>query len=95
MSQIVAERHLRLNDGKLLNAMILVNKAQRRLELWVGRHCQSPTVSSWAGMPMAPRWPWGTRRPPRKYFICGHRSSAYYLGLWKPRLSECRRQPAG
>src|SRR5512135_1955782 len=37
LARVIAERHLRLKDGRLQSARLLVNKGQRRLELWVGR----------------------------------------------------------
>ncbi|MGZ5453261.1 MAG: L,D-transpeptidase family protein [Candidatus Aminicenantales bacterium] len=94
LSQIVAERHLRLNDGKLRNAMILVNKAQRRLELWVGRHMVKAYRVQLGWRAHGPKMALGDQKTPEgKYFICGHRSSAYYLGLWLayPNAADARR----
>ncbi|MBP1767695.1 MAG: hypothetical protein H6P98_1810, partial [Candidatus Aminicenantes bacterium] len=37
LADLIPAYGLRLRDGKLRDARLLLNKAQRRLELWVGR----------------------------------------------------------
>ncbi len=94
LSQIVAERHLRLKDGKLRNAVILVNKAQRRLELWAGRHMVKAYRVQLGWRAHGPKMRVGDQKTPEgRYFVCGHRPSAFYLGLWLayPNAADARR----
>src|SRR5512137_406010 len=37
LGELIAQYHLKLKEGKLQNSRLLLNKAQRRLELWVKR----------------------------------------------------------
>jgi murein L,D-transpeptidase YafK len=94
LSQIVVERHLRLKDGKLRQARILVNKAQRRLELWVGRHMVKAYRVQLGWRAHGPKMRLGDQKTPEgRYFIYSHRPSAYYLGLWLayPNADDARR----
>jgi len=94
LSRIIAERKLRLRDGKLQNARILVNKAQRRLEFWVGRHMVKAYRIQLGWRAHGPKERLGDQKTPEgTYFICGHRPSAYYLGLWLayPNAADARR----
>lgn len=94
LARIVDERRLRLQDGKLRDARILVNKAQRRLELWVGRRMIKAYRIQLGWHPHGPKERLGDQRTPEgTYSICGHRPSAYYLGLWLayPNAADARR----
>jgi murein L,D-transpeptidase YafK len=94
LSQIVVERRLRLDGGKLRQARILVNKAQRRLELWVGRHMVKAYRVQLGWRAHGPKERLGDQKTPEgKYFIWTHQSSAYYLGLWLayPNAADARR----
>ena len=83
LSQIVAERRLRLQDGKIRKARILINKAQRRLELWAGRRMVKAYRVQLGWRAHGPKERLGDQRTPEgTYFICAHRPSSYYLGLW-------------
>jgi len=94
LAQIVVERHLRLEDGKLRRAWILVNKAQRRLELWVGRHMIKAYRIQLGWRAHGPKERLGDQKTPEgRYFVCAHRRSAYYLGLLLsyPNAADARR----
>lgn len=94
LSRIAEERHLRLKDGKLRNARILVNKAQRRLELWVGRRMVKAYRIQLGWRAHGAKERLGDQRTPEGvYFICAHRPSAYSLGLWLayPNAEDARR----
>ena len=94
LSQIVGERRLPLRDGKLRHARLLVNKAQRRLELWVGRHMVKAYRVQLGWRAHGPKERLGDQKTPEgRYFIYVHRPSAYYLGLWLayPNAVDARR----
>jgi murein L,D-transpeptidase YafK len=94
LARIVAERRLRLRDGKLRKARILVNKAQRRLELWAGRRMIKAYRIQLGWRAHGPKERLGDQRTPEgTYFICDHRPSAYHLGLWLayPNAADARR----
>lgn len=94
LARIVAERHLRLKDGKLRNARILVNKAQRRLELWIKRRMVKAYRIQLGWHAQGPKRRQGDQRTPEgSYFVCSHRPSSYYLGLWLsyPNAADARR----
>lgn len=81
--QIIGERRLLVDKGKLPHAVILVNKAQRRLELWVGRHMVKAYRIQLGWRAHGPKTRQGDLRVPEgRYYICAHRPSNYYLGLW-------------
>jgi hypothetical protein len=83
LSRIIAERRLPLRDGKLSRALLLVNKAQRRLELWVGRRMVKAYRIQLGWRAHGPKERQGDQRTPEgEYFVCAHRPSAYHLGLW-------------
>ena len=83
LAEIVASSKLRLRDGKLAKARLLLNKAQRRLELWAGRRMVKAYRIQLGQDPVGPKRRQGDSRTPEgEYFICAHRPSAYYLGLW-------------
>jgi hypothetical protein len=95
LADLIGEYRLRRENGKLKGARLLAIKAQRRLELWVGRRMvkayrvQLGIVSHGAKMRQGDR-----RTPEGDYFICAHRGrSTYYLALWisYPNLEDARR----
>jgi hypothetical protein len=93
LSELVSSYRLRLRDGKLRNARLLLNKAQRRLELWVGRAMVKAYRVQLGQNPTGHKVRQGDFRTPEgKYFICDHRTSTYYLGLWisYPNLDDAR-----
>ena len=94
LARIASERHLPLREGKLRKARILVNKAQRRLELWVGRRMVKAYRIQLGWRAHGPKERLGDQRTPEgRYVICGHRPSAYHLGLWLayPNADDARR----
>ncbi|HSA96733.1 MAG TPA: L,D-transpeptidase [Acidobacteriota bacterium] len=94
LSLIVNERHLRLDGGQLRKARLLVNKAQRRLELWVGRRMIKAYRVQLGWRAHGAKERLGDQRTPEgAYFICAHRPSAYSLGLWLayPNADDARR----
>jgi hypothetical protein len=94
LARIAAERHLRLDGGKLRQARLLVNKAQRRLELWVGRHMIKAYRIQLGWRAHGPKERQGDQRTPEgRYVICAHRASAYHRGLWLdyPNAEDARR----
>jgi murein L,D-transpeptidase YafK len=83
-----------LRDGKLDQALLLVNKAQRRLELWVGRRMVKTYRIQLGWRAHGPKELQGDQRTPEgDYFICAHRPSTYHLGLWLayPSADDARR----
>jgi hypothetical protein len=94
LSRIIAARHVRLENGKLLHALLLVNKGQRRLELWVKRRMIKAYRIQLGWHPLGPKVRQGDQRTPEgTYTVCAHRSSPYYLGLWLsyPNAADARR----
>jgi murein L,D-transpeptidase YafK len=94
LARIIADRRFRLQGGKLRKARILVNKAQRRLELWVGRRMAKAYRIQLGWRAHGPKERLGDQRTPEGfYFICEHRPSAYHLGLWLayPNTGDARR----
>jgi murein L,D-transpeptidase YafK len=94
LSEIVAQRRLPLDRGKLRNAKVLVNKAQRRLELWVGRNMIKAYRIQLGWRAHGPKERMGDRKTPEGvYFICDHLPSTYHLGLWLayPNPQDARR----
>jgi len=94
LSRLIAERRLPLERGKLRKARILVNKAQRRLELWVGRRMIKAYRIQLGWRAHGPKERLGDQRTPEgTYFVCAHRPSAYSFGLWLayPNAGDARR----
>ena len=92
--RIIDENRLPLVEGKLKNTRLLINKAQRRLELWVRRRMIKAYRIQLGLNASGPKVRQGDRRTPEgTYFICGHRPSTYYLGLWLayPNAADARR----
>jgi len=93
LAELIASYKLRLSDGKLRNARLVLNKAQRRLELWVGRGMVKAYRVQLGQNPNGPKVRQGDSRTPEgQYFICSHRSSTFYLALWisYPNLNDAR-----
>jgi hypothetical protein len=94
LARIVAERRLRLRNGKLRDARILVNKGQRRLELWVKRRMVKAYRIQLGWHAHGPKVRQGDLRTPEgTYLVCAHRPSTYYRGLWLsyPNAADARR----
>jgi hypothetical protein len=93
LSELIAAYGLRLRDGKLRDARLLLNKAQRRLELWVGRRMVKAYRIQLGQNPTGPKVRQGDSRTPEgEYFICAHRPGTFYLALWisYPNLDDAR-----
>lgn len=93
LAELVKEYRLTLEKGKLKNARLLVNKAQRRLELWVHRRMVKAYRVQLGLNPHGPKLRPGDRRAPEgEYFICAHSRSQFYLALWisYPNLEDTR-----
>ena len=94
LAQLVKEGRLPLDHGKLRNVRLLVNKAQRRLELWVRRRMVKAYRIQLGWNAHGPKVRQGDRRTPEgAYLVCAHRPSNYYLGLWLsyPGINDARR----
>jgi len=94
LAELVKEDRLTLEKGKLKNAKLLVNKAQRRLELWVHRRMVKAYRVQLGLNPHGPKMRQGDGRTPEgEYFICAHTPSQFYLALWisYPNLEDARR----
>jgi len=93
LADLIVAYGLRLRDGKLRDARLLLNKAQRRLELWVGRRMIKAYRIQLGQNPTGPKLRQGDSRTPEgEYFICAHRPSTFYLALWisYPNLDDAR-----
>lgn len=93
LADLIAAYGLRLRDGKLRDARLLLNKAQRRLELWVGRRMIKAYRIQLGQNPTGPKVRQGDSRTPEgEYFICTHCRSTFYLALWisYPNLDDAR-----
>ncbi|MGB7295405.1 MAG: hypothetical protein WBC70_07430, partial [Candidatus Aminicenantales bacterium] len=93
LGDLIAAYRLRLRDGKLRDARLLLNKAQRQLELWVGRRRIKAYRIQLGQNPTGPKLRQGDSRTPEgEYFICAHRPSTFYLALWisYPNLDDAR-----
>jgi murein L,D-transpeptidase YafK len=94
LARIVRERRLHLFDGKLKNAVIIVNKAQRRLELWVGRRMVKAYRIQLGWRAHGPKTRLGDLRTPEgTYVVCAHAPSTYHMALWiaYPNSDDARR----
>jgi len=94
LAQLIEDHRLPLSKGKLKNATLLVNKAQRRLELWVRRRMVKAYRIQLGLNAHGPKVRQGDRRTPEgRYVVCEHRPSTYYLGLWLayPSAADARR----
>jgi len=94
LSGLLEEYHLRLRDGKLRDARLLLNKSQRRLELWVRRKMVKAYRIQLGGKPAGRKTRRGDERTPEgEYFICRSGMSRYCRALWisYPGLEDARR----
>jgi hypothetical protein len=94
LADLVREYRLHRENGKLKGARLLAIKAQRRLELWVGRRMVKAYRVQLGIVPRGAKMRQGDRRTPEgDYFICGHTESTYDLALWisYPNLADARR----
>ena len=94
LAGLIEEHRLALDNGKLKDARLVVNKAQRRLELWVHRTMVKAYRIQLGLNAHGPKQRQGDRRVPEgTYYICAHRPSAYHLGLWLayPNAEDARR----
>jgi hypothetical protein len=94
LPELVKQYHLRLRDGKLKGARLLLNKSQRRLELWVGRRMVKAYRVQLGGQPVGRKISRGDERTPEgQYFICRSGMSKYCRALWisYPSLEDARR----
>ena len=94
LAKLIAARHLRLKDGKLKNVRLLVNKAQRRLELWAGRRMIKAYRIQLGWHAHGPKVRQGDQRTPEgRYVVCAHWPSTYDRGLWLsyPNAADARR----
>ena len=94
LAQLIKEHKLALEGGKLKNAGLLVNKAQRRLELWVRRRMVKAYRIQLGWNAHGPKLRQGDQKTPEgTYYICAHKPSAYHLGLWLayPNANDARR----
>jgi hypothetical protein len=94
LANLIGEYRLRRENGKLKGARLLAIKAQRRLELWVGRRMVKAYRVQLGIVPRGAKMRQGDRMTPEgDYFICAHTGSAYYLALWisYPNLADARR----
>ena len=81
LADLIGEYRLRRENGKLKGARLLAIKAQRRLELWVGRRMVKAYRVQLGIVPHGAKMRQGDRMTPEgDYFICAHTGSAYYLG---------------
>jgi hypothetical protein len=94
LAELIEKHRLALDDGKLKEARLVVNKAQRRLELWVRRTMVKAYRIQLGLNAHGPKRRQGDRRVPEgTYYICAHQPSTYYLGLWLsyPNAEDARR----
>ncbi len=94
LADLIGEHRLAMEDGKLKGARLLAIKAQRRLELWVGRRMLKAYRVQLGIVPRGAKRRQGDRMTPEgDYVICAHSGSAYYLALWisYPNLEDARR----
>lgn len=94
LPDLIRKYRLPLSAGKLKNPSLLVNKSQRRLELWVGRRMVKAYRVQLGWNPHGPKLRQGDRKTPEgKYFICARMPSTYYMSLWisYPNIEDARR----
>jgi hypothetical protein len=82
LGELIGAYRLRLDQNRLIGARLLVNKAQRRLELWVGKRMVKAYRIQLSLNPRGPKTRRGDKRVPEgDYFICSRAPSTFYLGL--------------
>ncbi len=83
MSDLIAQFHLKLKDGRLENARLLLNKSQRRLELWVKRRMVKAYRVQLGASPVGRKTRRGDQRTPEgQYIICSLTPAVYCNALW-------------
>lgn len=83
LTDLIARYHLKLKDGRLDNARFLLNKAQRRLELWVRRRMVKAYRVQLGADPVGRKTRRGDQRTPEgKYVICSLSPGVYCNALW-------------
>lgn len=93
LADLVVEYHLHLREGKLEGVNLLLNKAQRRLELWAGRRMVKAYRVQLGQNPTGQKTRRGDQRTPEgQYFICALSPSDYCLALWisYPNVDDAR-----
>lgn len=93
LADLVAESHLHLREGKLEGVRLLLNKAQRRLEVWVRRRMVKAYRLQLGQNPTGRKTRRGDQRTPEgQYFICSLSPSPYCLALWisYPNIDDAR-----
>ncbi|MGA2534285.1 MAG: L,D-transpeptidase family protein [Candidatus Aminicenantales bacterium] len=94
LAELIKEFRLPLDNGRLKNARLLVNKSQRRLELWVLRRMVKAYRVQLGWNPNGPKIRQGDKKTPEgEYFICARLPSTYHMSLWisYPNLADARR----
>jgi murein L,D-transpeptidase YafK len=93
LADLVAEYHLHLREGKIAGVRLLLNKAQRRLEVWVRRRMVKAYRLQLGQNPTGRKTRRGDQRTPEgRYFICSLSPSPYCLALWisYPNIDDAR-----
>jgi hypothetical protein len=94
LTELIKQYRLPLDNGRLKNPRLLVNKSQRRLELWVRRRMVKAYRVQLGGNPHGPKIRQGDRKTPEGiYFVCARLPSTYHMSLWisYPNLEDARR----
>jgi hypothetical protein len=94
LAELIKEYRLPLDTGKLKKPLLLVNKSQRRLELWVRRRMVKAYRVQLGWNPHGPKIRQGDLKTPEgTYFICARLPSTYHMALWisYPNLEDARR----
>ena len=94
LAELIKEYRLPLDNGRLKNPRFLVNKSQRRLELWVRRRMVKAYRVQLGWNPHGPKIRQGDRKTPEgEYFVCARLPSTYHMSLWisYPNLEDARR----
>ncbi len=84
LRQVLDESGVALDEqGKLRGARLLVNKSERRCELWVGdRRIKAYRIQLSQRSRGTKSRRYDQRTPEGEYAICAHRPSKYHRGLW-------------
>ncbi len=83
LADLIGQYHLKLEDGKLQDSRLLLNKAQRRLELWVKRRMVKAYRVQLGANPVGRKTRRGDQRTPEgTYFICDVTPAVYCNALW-------------
>jgi len=93
LTGLVEQHRLKLKNGKLKKARLLIIKSQRRLEFWVGKKMVKAYRIQLGQNPVGPKKRQGDLRTPEgEYFICDHRPSTYHRGLMisYPNIQDAR-----